>query len=309
MTRSEWKKAFRVIHDKLGLKRLIFDGRALSEDSIWAIKYLKDSFEDVKVGLISDGISIEPFIKRLINFPPDWIDVSVDGLEEDHDKQRNQIGAFRKTIETLIQLKESGSFEKINTLTCLTTLNIESVPDMIMFLNERGIKNFFITPVSFLEGYRPAPELRPTEAEFVNFLNELLAMSRTLSDAWLEVDIYEAAYFRAIKQLRRELFDDLEKDFEHLELVKESGTSEVHICYYPSSLTGVREFIVNSDGNIIPPKVMAIGNIPVELVFENICQLKGGSHTFEGFTNRKAFSFFLSEFLQERVLLTNGRNI
>ncbi len=303
LTQDEWKEAFRVIHDELGLNRFIFDGRAFTEQCIRAIEYLKENFGDVKVGLITDGISIGPFVERLIDFPPDWLDVSVDGLEKEHDLQRNHIGAFRKTFDVLIQLKDSNRFDKINILSCLTTLNIGSILEMIRFLNAKGFKNFFITPVSVLKGYRPDPDLQPQREEFVNFLDEFLITSNTLFDTWLEVDIYEAIYANTIRQLRPQLFNEFMMENDHLELVKAHGNNEVHISYYPLSLTGVREFIVNSDGNIIPPKVVAMGKIPREFVFGNLLELGGKEEKFDQLMSSQAFSFYMSELLSEKALL------
>lgn len=302
MTMAEWKAAFRVIHDELGFKRFIFDGRSFTEECIRAIKFLKN-FEDVKVGVIADGISIEPFIEELMDFPPDWLDVSVDGLEKDHDVQRNREGAYRKTVNILLELKDSGHFDKINILTCLSTLNIGSILEMIAFLNGEGFKNFFITPVSVLKGYRPDPNLQPQKEDFVNFLNELLSAASGFSDTWLEVDIYDSLYASAIKQFSPEIFSAFIPENEHLELVKRYGNNEVHICYYPSSLTGVREFIVNSNGDIIPPKAMAMGKIPREFIMGNILNLYNGRNIFNQLFSEKSSIMFTKEFMEEKQLL------
>ena len=198
MSWEEWKTAFQIIYEKLGLKRFIFDGRAITKECIQAIRFLKKEFPGVKVGLIADGISLKPFVEDLIDCPPDWLDVSVDGLEKDHDIQRNTEGSYRKTIDALVRLKESDAFEKINTLTCLTTLNIKSVTGMIRHLNAQGFKNFFITPVSIMKGYRPDQGLQPKKEDFIYWLDELLETVKGLTDSWVEVDIYDALYAAAI---------------------------------------------------------------------------------------------------------------
>ena len=301
MDLEKWEKAFEIMYYELGLKRFIFDGRALSRESIEAISFIKEKFKDSTVGLISDGISAEPFLEDLISLSLDWIDISVDGIEEYHDTQRDSKGAFRKTLKFLHELKDSGRFEKVNILTCLTTINIDTILEMIELLNRDGFKNFFITPVSIMEGYRPDPKLRPTDEQFVDFIDELIKRAKNLSDTWLEMGIYEAMYANAIKRIKPGLFEELLMDYEHLELVKVCGDNEVHICYYPSSLTGTREFILKPDGGIIPPKVMAMGEIPETLSFGNI--LKASSDTFRELIDKKAFSFYGSELLEERMAL------
>jgi len=303
MSWEEWKTAFQIIYEKLGLKRFIFDGRAITRECIQAIRLLKQDFPGVKVGLIADGISLEPFVEDLIDCPPDWLDVSVDGLEKDHDIQRNCKGSYRKTIDTLIHLKESESFEKINILTCLTTLNIKSITGMIRHLNARGFKNFFITPVSILKGYRPNPGLQPKGDAFIHWVDELLETAKGLTDSWVEVDIYDTLYAAAIKQLRPNLFNELAMNYDHLKAMKRFRENEAHICYYPYSLTGIRELIVNSDGNVIPTNVMAMGKIPHKLVFGNILGNEEWGLIFQNFTEKEAFSYYMEEFLREKSII------
>lgn len=303
MSWEEWKTAFQIIYEKLGLKRFIFDGRAITKECIQAIRLFKQDFPSAKVGLIADGISMEPFIEELIECPPNWLDISVDGLEKDHDTQRNYKGSYRKTIDTLIQLKESGAFERINILTCLTTLNIKSVTGMIRYLNARGFKNFFITPMSVLKGYRPDPDLQPDNEDFVQWLDELLETTKGLLDSWVEVDIYDALSAAAIRQFTPDLFKEFKTDYEHLEIKKTYRGNEFHISYYPASLTGIRELIVNSNGDIIPPKVMAMGNIPRDLITGRIFNHSRNETFFDNANGKNVLAIFLEELLEEKRLL------
>lgn len=303
MTGEQWKTAFQAIYEKTGIKRFIFDGRAITRECIEAVRYLKENFPDVKVGLIADGISLEPFAAALVDCPPDWLDVSVDGLEEAHDIQRNNKGAYRKTIDILMRLKESGAFEKINILTCLTNLNMPSITGMIRELNARGFKNFFIAPVNLLKGYRPDPGLQPTQEDFIRWLDELIETAGGLSDAWVEVDIYDARYARAIKQLKPDLFRAFKPDHEHLTIKKTHKDNEFHISYYPASLTGARELIINSNGDVIPPRVMAMGDIPADLVMGNICTHPGNGSFLDSANGGNALRMFFGDLLEERNLL------
>lgn len=301
MGMEKWKNAFEIIYRELGLRRFIFGGRGLSNSCIEAIRYIKNNMHDVKVGLITDGVSAETFLEDLALLPLDWVDISVDGLEKDHDTQRDSKGAFRKTLRILNELKDSGRYEKVNISTCLTSININTILEMIESLNKEGFKNFVVTPVSIMEGYRPDPELRLSDVKFVEFIDDLIEKAGGFSDTWLEVGIYEAMYANAIKRIKPDLFEEFLMDYEHLELVNMSGDNEVHICYYPSSLTGTREFILNTDGNIIPPKVMTMGEIPGAFAFGNI--LEAGTDIFREMLDTEAFSFYRSELMEEKALL------
>ena len=290
------------MHDRLGLKRFIFDGRGFSRDTIEAVNHIKRNFDDVEVGVITDGVSAEPFLESLLHLPLDWVDISVDGLENDHDRQRGCKGAFRKTIRILHDLKDSGHFEKVNILTCLTTINVGTVLGMVEFFNDRGFKNFFMTPVSFFEGYRPTPGLRMQEEEFVRFLDQVFKISEHLLDTWIEVDIYEAIYANWLN-LRYGFFNESAMRNDHFEYMEEHGTNEIHVSYYPSSLTGIRELIINSDGNCIPPMVVAMGNIPKKLVFANVFDPGIMGQGLPQLLSGPAFSFYVSELVKEKRLI------
>lgn len=296
---EKWKEAFGLMHDRLGLKRFIFAGRGFSRDIIEAVNHIKRNFDDVEVGLITDGVSAEPFLESLLHLPLDWVDISVDGFENDHDNQRRCKGAFRKTIRILHDLKDSGRFEKVNILTCLTTINVGSVLGMIELLNREGFKNFFLTPVTIIEGYQSHQNLRIPDVKLETLIDDLIERSISFSDTWVEIGIYEAMYANVITRMTPGLFNSFLMDYEHVEFLKISGDNELHICYYPSSLTGTRELILNADGNIIPPKAMAKGEIPRTLVFGNI--LNAGPDMFRNLVDKEAFSFYGSELIKERV--------
>lgn len=296
---DKWKVAFGLMHDKLGLKRFIFDGRGFSRDTIEAVNHIKTNFDEVAVGLITDGVSAEPFLESLLQLPLDWVDISVDGLEKDHDKQRGCKGAFNKTVRILHDLKDSSRFEKVNILTCLTTINVGSVLGMIELLNREGFKNFFLTPVTIIEGYRPHQDIRIPDAKLEALIADLAERTMSFSDTWVEVGIYEAMYANVMKRITSGLFNEFLMDYEHMEFLKITGDNELHICYYPSSLTGTRELILNADGNIIPPKAMAMGEIPRTLVFGNI--LNAGPDMFRNLVDKEAFSFYGSELMKERM--------
>ena len=301
MRLDQWKEAFEILYYDLGMKRFIFDGRTLSRECIEAISFIKEKFTDSKVGLLCDGISAEPFLRDLIASPPDWVDISVDGLQDDHDTQRNFPGSFTKTVKVLCELKNSGRFEKVNILTCLTTINVGSVFEMIAFLNRKGFKNFFVTPI-IVEGRHLDPKLRLSDEAFVDFIDLVLNRAGDFADTWLEIDIYQAIYMYAIKKLRPQLFKEFAMDGEHLEFSWLYGNNDVHICYYPTSLLGTREFILDSTGGIIP-KVTAMESVSKSLTFGNILEGKTDRGFFMARTHKKEFSIFLHELLEEKNLL------
>jgi len=303
LSEKKWAAILEKLYTAIGLRKYVFSGRSLNEQGISIISNFKTRFPDSEVGIICDGRTIEPLVAQVIKLVPDWVDISVDGLERDHDLQRNDVGAFQKTISVLRQLKDSGVIRKVNILTCLTTLNMSSVLDMIELLNNMGLKNFFITPVTVVEGYRPNPGLAPEMKNFIHFVDAMISRSKDYYDTWIELDIYEIQYVGAIKKLRPGLFAGFVPVDQHLESIKKNGNNEIHIAYYPSSLTGLRELVINSDGAVTVPKAMAMGKIQKECIFGNVSNPAKLPEILSTFVNRQAFSFFANDILQEKNLL------
>ena len=301
---SSWTEAFTSMFELLGIKRFILDGRRVDSKLLKAATFIHDQLPGAKVGLIGDGVMISDYIDQVLDTPLDWIDVSVDGLEQAHDLQRNSPGAFKQTVDVLHRLKSSSCFSKISILSCLTTININSIPEMIRQFNLWGFKNFFLTPVTLAKGFRPNPGLRPSAQELVGLLDTVMDDFKSLNDSWVGVDIFDAEYASHIKDNRPGIFQAMGCTREHLEYTLFSGDNEFHLSYAPVSLTPVRECIVNVDGRIIPPTVMARGRIPKDLALGSVLNLAGQiQSSLSPPIQNKAFEFFVQEFIRERGAL------
>lgn len=303
LTEQQWQLILHNLYADLGFRTYVFGGRHLTRKIINVISYLKRNFSDAGVGLIADCRDLEALLTDVEELEPDWVDISIDGLQMEHDLQRGKIGAFDQALRVIRELKDSSFLSKVNILPCLTTINMASVVEMIGILNAEGFKNFFISPVTVVKNFRPAQRLAPSNKDFVCFIDKLLARSVTLTDSWVEINIYDVRYFVAIKQLRPDLFSSFTYKNDHFEYVKEVDENEVHINFYPISLAGINEFIVNSNGDIIPPKVVAEGIVGKDMVFTNMLDWNNEPDFFAGMMDKKAFNFYLAELLREKSAL------
>lgn len=300
---EQWLRIFEHAYWKMGLRTFMFNGRHLRERDVVLIGRLKYRYNDIQVGVITSGGISDRTISALIDANPNWVDISLDGDETDHDRQRGVQGSYGLTQDLIKQLQHSKNIEKVNILTCLTRLNAGSVNQMIRQLNGDGFSSFFITPVTLVENVRPDPALRPSRDILSRILDELIEMSIDLEDSWLEFNFFEAAYFRDIMAVRPALFNVVENEYDHLEAIHRNGNNEFHINYYPSSLTGIRELILNSNGDIIPPKVVAMGKIDIGYIFSNMLKDKLNEDFNRYIAYHPGFSFYLKELYDEQIRL------
>lgn len=83
---------------------------------------LTDRIIDLSKNLLSQGVSF-----RIV--------ISLDGLEKTHDKIRNIPGAFKKSLETIKQLKEMGA--EVGTIMTINRLNYREIGAVMSLLNDK----------------------------------------------------------------------------------------------------------------------------------------------------------------------------
>lgn len=295
---AEWEKIITGVRD-VGIDTFVYGGRSVTRAGIELLKLIRGTFPKARIGLIDNGVSMAPLREEVTALGLDWIDISLDGLEHDHDLQRGRKGSFQEGLQGALWLKEHGAAPKVNILTCPTTINRKSIIPMIKEVNALGFKNFFVTPVTIVKNHRPDAELMLRGEEFATLIWELEQTLESLDDAWVELNIFEVGYVSHILEYYPELWKRFRGEREHLVWKQTRKGNELLINYYPSSLTGVREFIVNTNGDAIFPKVMAEGNIPEQGVIGSLLE-KSALELVKQLPDSPRFEFYHNEFLNEQ---------
>ncbi len=138
-----------------------------------------------------------------------------------------------------------------------------------------------------------------TGAAFTDFIHELEEAVETLDDAWIELNMFGIEYVSYIIKHYPDLWRRLQPEHDHLSWKLTSRSSELMINYYPSSLTGIREFIVNTNGEVIFPKVMAKGKIPDRDIAGSLLEQTARAIASQ-IPESAGFEFYYREFLYEQ---------
>lgn len=270
---DQWKRIIKNIYDDLKIKTFIHCGRSMDDTGITVLEWMRQSFENIQIGLIDNGVSLIPYLDKLSVIQPDWIDISIDGLEREHDFQRNQVGSFKKALSTISYLELEDIAPKINTLICLTSLNKDSVIDLIAVMNKKGFKNFFISPVITFKDFGPSEKLKVLGDDLVYFIQNMYSSLHKFKDTWIEVNLfYEIEYLKYIKTFYSKLWHRFEFEQKHISCKMYRADNEFYINYYPLSLDGIRELTINSNGDVIFPQVMRKGQISDKDIIGNLLQ-------------------------------------
>lgn len=302
---AEWEQALGNIAHGLGINTFVYGGRAVTEAGLEVLTSLRRQLPNAHIGLIDNGISMQPIQEQIADVGANWVDISLDGQEADHDLQRGRKGSYRAGLEGALWLAHNRLAPKVNVLSCLTTINRHSIIPMIRELNSLGFKNFFITPVTVVDGLRPSRDLQLSDKEFAGFIEEVRLALSLLDDAWVEINIFSASYAQAIARLSPEIWGGFSPERDglawHESMAGEAGT-EFFVRYYPSSLTGTRELIVNTNGDVIVPKSMARGLVTQDQVLGNLLR-DDAREIVERLPVSQNFGFYLQELRYETELL------
>lgn len=305
---DQWIGLLQSLARDVGINTFVYGGRSINAEGVEVMQSVRASFPDAQIGMIDNGISMLPHLDQLYRVEANWFDVSLDGLAQDHDLQRVKPGSYDEGLRGALYLKEQGFAPRVNILTCLTTLNYRSVCAMIREVNALGFKNFFITPITLGDGVGPAPDLRLSRAQFHWFVKELKRTVVELDDAWVELLLFSADYAHDLAEELPELWrtGEVGRDEMYWDLGKFSGmdasANPLFIRYYPLSLTGIREMIINTNGEVIVPKAMAYGKVPPEMVLGNLLT-ETPRQLLVSLPDRRAFEFYRAELFREVALL------
>lgn len=110
------------------------------------LQKLKDDGRELKYGIITNGTLIYEFIDQISQIELDYLDFSVDGLENENDFLRG-LGSFRRTLQGLQLALTNKLAKKIYVSSVVHSKNYNSLLPMIKYLHKLGVRDFFVQPM------------------------------------------------------------------------------------------------------------------------------------------------------------------
>jgi len=160
---------------------------------------LRNRYPDLKFGGVTNGLAIDKYADDLARIKLDYLDISLDGLREEHDAMRG-VGMFDRTVKNLRIALQRQVAERVIVATTLTRFNDHSIIKLIRSLIlEEGVQWFDIGPLMAVK----MQEHQLRESDTVNFLETLfkelsgLHVDRPVT-IFLEICSYCAAFIPAL---------------------------------------------------------------------------------------------------------------
>lgn len=253
-------------------------GRILREWHLDVLKNVKERRPDIRVGLIDNGTYtrfLDKFKEK--NIKLDWLDISVDGVKEFHNLQRNSDSAFDKMINGLKHAREIiVPPEKGGKVTALFTLsnlnyqdkNIEKTADMLLSGEKPLVDEFNITTMSStteredLNSFIISPNFREGDVEefkeaweqiknvFNKYGRDKIGKQRFHFRMYIHNDVEKLARVVGYKKFMKAVKDrESENDYVGVDVGKMTfKIDEVPVDYFPMSIWPPEEFNIDADG-------------------------------------------------------------
>lgn len=114
--------------------------------------------------MVTNGLLLEENISALSDLGIATVGVSIDGLEETHDRIREKPGLFRKIISGIEAALDAGI--PVAAITAVNHLNVNELPSLQNFLRDLGIKHWQVQP-TFALGRAKTGSLNLSESTFL----------------------------------------------------------------------------------------------------------------------------------------------
>jgi len=149
LSTNEWQSVIEQLV-KLGVRHFHLAGKEPFSDksTLDLIDYLgiKKKFIDLKFGVITNGLNLKKHLERLRGANLDYLEISIDGLEDTHDDFRGK-GTFRISMAGIGDSISVLGDNRVSTATVLSKANSFQIAEMLRILPQNGIRKLFFQPL------------------------------------------------------------------------------------------------------------------------------------------------------------------
>lgn len=175
---------------------------------------LREKYPDLHIGGVTNGLAIDKYVEPLRRIKLDYIDVSVDGLEYEHDAIRGH-GTFRRTIENIRLAMQEDLAARVLVAPTLTRFNSMSLVEMVVVLaRDVGVRWFDIGPLMAVK----MQEFQLRECDVALFISELCERLNSESlphpiTVFMEICAYCAAFIPGLIDAGWLIPDRIQQDY------------------------------------------------------------------------------------------------
>lgn len=224
---------------------VVYEGRIFQPSHLAWLKNLRAERPDCRIGIIDNGSYIRHDGElRAADFKFDWIDISVDGTEQVHNRQRRSAASFQDAINGIKcahrHLRPGG---KVSSLYTLTSLNCDSIGETAALLPPE-VSEWHITTLSPV---RPEiAHLKTSDDQFDMAWHQMLT-AHLVHPLILRIYVADDMLKLAKAVGGKAFMSSLKRA--SVDLASLSFTLDsIPVVYYPQSVSPSETFVLDSDG-------------------------------------------------------------
>ena len=183
-----------------------------------ALAKMRTEFSDLKFGGVTNGLFIHQYVDALREIRLDYLDISLEGTQAEHDKIRG-VGTYERTLDNLRLAISEGFSDRVIVATTLTRFNDDGIIRMIhQLILEEGVEWFDIGPLMAVK----MQSYQLQEEDLVSFLDSICKSLEPLRPdrqvtIFVELCAYCAAFIPALihhgwlkpKEIRKDQYGHL----------------------------------------------------------------------------------------------------
>jgi hypothetical protein len=233
--------------------RFLHDGRILRRWHLDVFRRLREVRPDMRLGLIDNG-TYTRLANHFDDLQLDWLDISLDGMKEAHNLQRQNPHAFDQAIEGLRRgrefVRDRNDAGKVTSLFTLTNINHGQVGAVANFLFKEGlVDELHITPMTPASAMNQALEI--SLDQFATAWEEIIRAIQEHGErkAFFRIyrveDLAKLAHSVGTEMFRRSLGDASVNAVTGELILDIKGIS---VSFLPASIWPQETFLVDADG-------------------------------------------------------------
>ena len=178
LTTEEIKNTFKSISKKINANQILINVTGgeplLRKDLFEVMEYATDL--GFRWGITTNGILLnDEIIEKMKKTKLATMSISIDGLEETHDKFRMCKGAFRKTIENIEKLRQDKFLHSFQITTVVNKTNIKELEDLYKLMQELEVDSWRVINIDPIGRANDNNNLQLDDEDYrylVNFIKE-----------------------------------------------------------------------------------------------------------------------------------------
>lgn len=226
---------------------ILHEGRILSRWHIDILTQIRVKRPDLKIGIIDNGTYTNhiAYLKKK-NLTFDWMDISIDGMKEAHNKQRANKMSFDETINGFENAQQVTT-QKANALFTLTNINYKDIKCLGHFLLNKYAKEFYITPMS--EDRIQLKPLNTNQKQFSVATQQIKELQKEFKDK-VHMKIYNIKHLRLLYNIDKQAFKKAVLQAKISEVAFKLNINNLKVYYFPKSLWPMQNYLLDADGYI-----------------------------------------------------------